>query len=131
MGLFGGGNSSSSTTTINHDDDLNAANYGNGLQIFGSEQAVIDVNYLSEGVAKAAIAEAGMFAETAANFSSDMQKSNNQLVKSVLGAMSGSVESAISAAGGQSAKNEKMVRIITFASVGTIAVVLMLGAYKK
>lgn len=118
MGLFGGNKSSS--TTNNFDDDQQAANYGDGLQILGREDANINVDYLADDVAKAFINEAGLFAETAAEFSRNSQVNNNDLVNTVL-----------ASAGGSSAKNENMVRLVTYASVATIAAVLILGAWRK
>lgn len=120
MGLFGSTKTTSTSNNYNYDDDQQAANYGDGLQILGADDANITVDYLADDVAKAALAEAGMFAETAAQFSQNMQVNNNDLVNSV-----------ISAAGGQSVQNEKMVRLVTFISIGTVAGVLLLGAWKK
>jgi len=134
MGLFSGSksNSTTTTTTINHDDDQMLNNSGNGLQILGSDRAVIDVNYLSDGVAKAAIEEAGIFAETASSFASGVLKSNTSFMKDIFKSNNNLMSSVLSASPNTKATpNDGMVKVLAFGSVAVIGAVLVLGAVKS
>lgn len=125
MGLFGGDSkSTSNTTNNNYDEDMQAANYGDGLQLLVKDDASVTVDYLSDDVAKAAIAEAGMFAEMSGGMS-------ERMLDTAIAANSSAVDKAVAAAGGASAQTDKTMKILTYASVATIAAVLIIGARKK
>ena len=74
------------------------------------------VNYLGEEIAIAAIQGASEFAETSANMNLAMQQENADLVATTMSALAG--------------RQDKMGKMITLASVGTIAAVLIMGARK-
>jgi len=97
MGLFGGGNSSTENFNETHNTNTQLGNYGNGWQVVNGGDGTVEVHTMDADVAKTAIKEAGLFAETVAMMNENMHRVNTQFADNAIASAQASAKASAKA----------------------------------